>query len=563
MAKIEQYTRLLTVARDVPTLTDPNAISNAGALARGGAKLADFAADRFDAHEKANEATALNEASISFQKDRIIKTSEARKSRESNPFGFAKQMEADNIKLAGEYGNTLSSERAKKAWRETVAQQNLQYFKSDFTWEQQKAVDVYAARTEKAANDLKEMAYIAGRNGESPDGIMKNIGATVVSVSTYQPNKDMLSEVNKKMTANASMGYLRGFSKADPVKAFEYINSGALDKKLGAEKSDKLKSAMAKEALQALAAEDIDSARKFLETNKMFSPKEKAKFKVALDKELESQNTQKATASAVSTSDALIGAINGGTAAGVMGDDTISDDQKKMIVGLMSGDPQVVAEAAGISEAASDGYEGVNLYSMVSEIDAVQAEFESGKQSNATINKSVQQLNTLAQVATMAHAFNKGNRGEGLTKAEYQSVIKKVKSLQETLYDGADKKAPAFFQRHAFDEIFKEVDHLGSSKEERARLLGEALSIAERQGIDVFDRKGDDEAAKIKPVMDELTARRKHAPGIRSSAPKTNIVIKDGEKINVGGGEDKTPADRSVNTQIIKRTYNPNTRAFE
>ncbi len=95
MAKIETYTKGITVNRAVPNMVDPNAIRNAGAIAGAVADVAGIAADYAFKHQQANETTLFNEKNIQYQKDAFELGEKLKKDNIDNPFGFSKRADEE------------------------------------------------------------------------------------------------------------------------------------------------------------------------------------------------------------------------------------------------------------------------------------------------------------------------------------------------------------------------------------------------------------------------------------------------------------------------------------
>jgi len=93
------------------------------------------------------------------------------------------------------------------------------------------------------------------------------------------------------------------------------------------------------------------------------------------------------------------------------------------------------------------------------------------------------------------------------------------------------------------------VRGMTKDKAEQAKLIGYATAWAEQKNIDVFKKldEASDAEDSAKKILKELSDQRRKSLGIRPSAPRTGIVIKDGEIETVGDDDGSVVADRSVN----------------
>lgn len=570
MARIEQYTQGITVRRDVQRLTNPNAVNEATATMRGVAGLANTAFDIIDAHNKANETTALNDLSIESQKQKMILAEKARQEKSSNPFGFADAMEQEFSKIDQEYEKQLPSERARQAWRESVKQQNFSFYKSNYGWEQQRATQIYAERTEKAAKNISDMAYLAGRNGASIDDVMKNVGATVVSVSTYQPNQEVLKEVNGRMSKGAAISYIKGLAESDPVSAFNLLSAGQFDAKLGAQKADELKKGLAKEAASTLAYEDPDAAKQFVSSDafrNVIGAKDAIKWQQVVDKEISRKQTIGATTQVAVGADTLLKASLGEIGiTDIQEDPALSSEDRYIATGLLTGDEAAIMEFQKKAGIAEGGFEDVNSFSVISDIEAAGNALNASKKSDADYKNYITQLNSLKNLAAAARAHNKNNRGKGLTQRDFDIVMKKVGEAMTRASAGLEDNQPGWFGTPSgIDYLYSEIKSMSPDNKTRAELIGYASSIAEQKNIVLQNPIDESEAKKVLgPILNELRERRRRQLGIKISAPRTATVIKDGVKENIGG-EASADAVADRNVTVPKRTlvYNAKTGNFE
>lgn len=572
MAQIPQYTRGIIRQRATPQLADEGAINRSTQLARGVAQVANMGAKIADAHAIANDTTAVNDALIEQRKQKLLYIDKVRSEQAGNPFGFSKRIELELSKIDDMFAQTLPSNRAKKAFYKTAKEQNLGYFEKNLHWENQRSAQIYAERSEKAAQTIADTAYLAGKTGGGINDILKDVAATTVSVGTYQPNPETLHKVNDRISTKAIMSYLQGKSESDPVGGLAELESGVFDKRLGAEKSFKLKTAFAEQTISELMKEDPEQVLKVIDGNtysKYFKASEINSIRKQAKQAIENAEAKRESIFTSKSADILLRVSNGEiTAPEIEADESLSEQDKTIAKSILVGNDDVIQQINKSAEKADAGFEDVDSYSIQQRREAIVSKFGQSEQGAKDIKEATSALNTLKVEATAARQFNSGNKGKGLNKREYDAVLKQIKSDAETLYDvGADKQIGTvsgyLFGSNGFSDLFKEIDKLPTDKATKAELIGYATEIADIQNIDIYASSHPAKSAElIKPIMDELKMYNRKKLGIPDSAPKTKTVIKDGKKIDTGI-DTEAKADRSVNPTLVRRRYNEATGEFE
>jgi hypothetical protein len=240
MATIPEYSKGVIKQRQVAQTADPNAIQDAGATAFGVAKLADVGYELAQKHKEANDTTWMNAAVIENKRKKIELEAQYKEQRKSNPFGFAKEFDKEMAKIDDEYIKAAPSKEAALVFKDTTAKMNLSQYESNLLWENSAKVSLYADRVDKSVDNMKMLAFRAGKEGRPIDDILKDVDATTVSLSTLQPDKAQLSESNQKMKRDVVYNYMSAFASADPEAAKAELDSKKYDTVLGADKLENL-----------------------------------------------------------------------------------------------------------------------------------------------------------------------------------------------------------------------------------------------------------------------------------------------------------------------------------
>lgn len=280
MGRIPEYTRGIIKPRQTPNLVDFGAIQDAGATAKGVADVSGMAADVVNAHNRANEATAVNDAVIAKQKDDMEYLDQVRKQNESNPFGFAKRIEPDITKRDQERAKALPSEAARKAYFETSKRLNLGIYESNFSWENTRKTQIYASRVKSSVDNNNLLALRAGRDGMPLDEYLKNVDATTVaSGGVFAPEQVMA--LNQDGRSQAAAFWIDGVNERNPFEAEKVLNSGKLDRQLGADGLQRAyKAVEVEKARREKAAKDAIMNENFLNGKRPPDPSNKEDRKI-------------------------------------------------------------------------------------------------------------------------------------------------------------------------------------------------------------------------------------------------------------------------------------------
>ena len=233
MATIPEYTRGIIRQRQTPDAFNLGAIQDAGALMRGVAGVADYGAQIAIAHERANEATAVNDAIIAKQKDDLEYLDKVRKQNENNPFGFAKRLEPEMAKRDEERAKALPSERARKAYQETAKRLNLGIYEENFNWENTRKTQIYANRVQNSLDNINLLALRAGREGRPIEDVFKEVDATTAAAGGVL-STDKLMQINQSGRSDAAAFWIDGIVNTNPYEAQKILDSGKYDGALGA-----------------------------------------------------------------------------------------------------------------------------------------------------------------------------------------------------------------------------------------------------------------------------------------------------------------------------------------
>lgn len=557
MARIPEYTRTVTKGRAIPRLVDEGAINRAGQGARAVAKGADIVGQMFEAHAVAQETTALNEASVSQRKDILIATEEARKQNADNPFGFAERLAPELEKINEKYAQTLPTRRSKQAFLESSKKQNEQYFEQNFRWENQRSAQVYAERTEEAAQTINDTAFLAGQQGASLDEILNDVDATTVSIGTYQPSADVLRKSNEKMREGAIISHLRGRAMTDPMGAYQMLDSGAYDKDLGAEKSAKFKQDMAKQVIQGAEPE---VAKRMLESgvfNDSFSAADKRSMMRTTDRRIKVNGVKNQSIELSKSAELLISAgSNDVTMADIEADPLMSDEDKSTAKALLMGDDDMIEKVKYAPEALGIDIRATSEPQVYDEIRKIADRFGRSEKTPEDSAKALSDLNLVKLTAASARQYNANNRGKGLNKSAFKAINKEIAASSEAFYANIKNEKTGFlrglYDVSGYDIMFDEVNALSSDAETRAELLGYANEVAENMGVDLHgDRKTIGKwEREIKPVVAELKRLKRKTLGLSMDDPNTDIVA-------TGGKVALIPMDKSRPAAKAERSVSP------
>jgi hypothetical protein len=213
------------------------AITDAGAMARGVSQVAGMGQDLVQQHKDAMDATWVNEAVIENKKRKLEIATEARKKRENNPTGFAKEFQKDLTKLDDELARNAPSATARKVFKETTARDNLSIYESDFNWENSRRASMYAQSVENSARNLQIMALRAGKEGKDIQDLLNDADATTVAGSTFVSN-EQLGNMSRTMRRGIVTSYLEGVTDSNPYLAKKLLDSKKYDNDLGADALD-------------------------------------------------------------------------------------------------------------------------------------------------------------------------------------------------------------------------------------------------------------------------------------------------------------------------------------
>jgi hypothetical protein len=233
MATIPEYTRGIIRQRQTPDAFNLGAIQDAGSVMRGVSTAADFGAQIAIAHERANEATAVNDAIIAKQKEDLEYLDTVRKQNENNPFGFAKRIEPEMEKRDAERAKALPSERARKAYLETSKRLNLGIYEGNFNWENTRKTQIYAGRVQNSLDNINLLALRAGREGRPIEDVFKDVDATTAAAGGVL-STDKLMQINQSGRSDAAAFWIDGMVGQNPYQAKDALDSGKYDTALGA-----------------------------------------------------------------------------------------------------------------------------------------------------------------------------------------------------------------------------------------------------------------------------------------------------------------------------------------
>lgn len=172
---------------------------------------------------EADNTTAVNQAAIDFKMKASDLKTQQRDARQGNPDGFHKDFDTELQKVQDDYLKAAPSEAARAAMKQTLDVQRASMYEENQTWERTRKVEIFGGRVEKSADDLGNMAYQRGINGQPVDDLYNDADATTVAGSTFvAPEK--VDELNRKLRANITEGRLKGLAVRDPGAALKELS---------------------------------------------------------------------------------------------------------------------------------------------------------------------------------------------------------------------------------------------------------------------------------------------------------------------------------------------------
>lgn len=172
---------------------------------------------------EADNTTAVNQAAIDFKMKASDLKTQQRDARQGNPDGFHKDFDTQLQKVQDDYLKAAPSEAARVAMKQTLDVQRVGMYEENQTWERTRKVEIFGGRVEKSADDMGNMAYQRGLNGQSVDDLYNDADATTVAGATFvAPEK--VDELNRKLRANITEGRLKGLAVRDPAAAIKELS---------------------------------------------------------------------------------------------------------------------------------------------------------------------------------------------------------------------------------------------------------------------------------------------------------------------------------------------------
>lgn len=233
MVKIVEYEERITVPRAVGGLVNPQAVQNAGAIARATADVARIGTELALHHKKANDATLFNQMVIQSQREDIEWLDKMRQENADDPFGSAIKAEVEFKRRYFERQQTLPRD-LQKQWRLHTDEQNIRTFQDNLSWENRRSTEIYAARIEQSIEDNNLLMLRAGREGQDPEALLKNVDAATVAASAFIAS-DKLEGVNRTGRKSGMAFYMDGVIERNPYEAKRVLDAKKYDDALGAD----------------------------------------------------------------------------------------------------------------------------------------------------------------------------------------------------------------------------------------------------------------------------------------------------------------------------------------
>jgi hypothetical protein len=553
MAKIPQYTQTVIRERATPRLYDYNAVSNSlqkGALFRNALGIT---SDVLNKYVEAEETTALNNVSIAQKKALMQYSEQAINQNIDNPSGFADRASEEIKAISKTFEEQLPTNRAKREFRQSSAKTELEMYASNFRWQNKRQVEIFAERTEEAATNIADVAYMAGKQGKSFDDIIRDVDATVVSVGTFQPNEAILRESQKRMQESASLSYIKGLSISNPGAAVRLIDSGAFSGKISVEKLDTIRRYAGKDAVKRAAKNDIGGARGMAKTGLYGDPKALLGM---VDAEEKRQNVTKYTSNVTNSATLMVGAIDGEIDIVDVINSNIPEEDKKLTLGLLSGDEEAL-EAVRENLGEKKGFFDQNTsYALADKFKAAKQRFAASEQNDEDALQYANSINQIKNTASLAYGYKVDGRSKGLNKTEYKDILKKIAAESSSVYDTFENNNPWYSgSTTAFDHVLDGIENLSDDPATRASLLGYASAVAQQNGVDMSARPKNLSVDSLKEtrrvadqIIKEVSRHRRTELGLPEDAPETEKALINGQKQRVGVASPNTKPDRAVSS---------------
>lgn len=296
----------------------------------------------------------------------------------------------------------------------------------------------------------------------------------------------------------------------------------------------------------------------------------------ALNKQIQLNQNSQQVASLQNTAD-VFNKVSDGSAnlSDVLANPTLSDDQKQQAKALLLGNQNsaTAAEAlvgnAKIPKGAN--IQGLNNLDIQQEINQVSNKFNdpanaADKSTGEFFASRMQDYNNVMAKMNIARAVNQTNPGQGLSNAEYNVLMKKVKNDSQQMYNAvSDPEGHSMLgrmvdgQNTGFQVLTDKVKAMYPNNPVAAnQMLGYAFTLAQQpdqktgQPMDLFTPQPDQGTAQknMQGLLDNVTQARKVQLGIPSSAPSTQAVIKDGQVQKVGAGDPTVKPAAVINPTV-------------
>ena len=174
---INAYTKNIIMPRATPRLDNPQAVQNAGSIARGFGQVADIGAQYAQKEYEAKQKVALNDSVITYKKTMMDLDEQMRQENMSTPDKYAERFQKESLEVAKAFEKSIEDSDTRQAFKMTRQQFDLGVYQSNLNWQNERNVSLMAESLEKAQGNLEVMAA----RGGNVDSLINDMRASAVA----------------------------------------------------------------------------------------------------------------------------------------------------------------------------------------------------------------------------------------------------------------------------------------------------------------------------------------------------------------------------------------------
>ena len=174
---INAYTKNIIMPRATPRLDNPQAVQDAGSIARGLGQVADIGAQYAQKEYEAKQKVALNDSVITYKKTMMDLDEQMRQENMSTPDKYAERFQKESLEVAKAFEKSIEDSDTRQAFKMTRQQFDLGVYQSNLNWQNERNVSLMAESLEKAQGNLEVMAA----RGGNVDSLINDMRASAVA----------------------------------------------------------------------------------------------------------------------------------------------------------------------------------------------------------------------------------------------------------------------------------------------------------------------------------------------------------------------------------------------